>query len=126
MRHNNVIIQLGENKMNTKNQLSEEVKAEIRREVRQARRKGNPPLKEIAAKYNLHPTAISKIAPPNGTKATVKAAPKAKRKTAKAAKSVQKQYTDADWERAFENYISLRDQFAEADKLLKKIARKLK
>lgn len=110
----------------TKNQpLSEETKEAIRQEVKQARKTGEPTLKTIAAKYGIHPTMISKIAP-NGAKAAVKAAPKAKRKTAKVAKPAKEQYTEADWEKAFENYISLRDQFAEADKLLKKIARELK
>ena len=60
--------------------ISEEEKAAIRVEDKQARKAGKPPLKSIALEHGIHPTMISKIAP-NGT---------AKRKTAKTAKKTVK------------------------------------
>jgi hypothetical protein len=109
----------------TKNQpISEENKAAIREEVKQARRDGWPTLASIARKYNIHPTMISKIAP---TGYGVKAKPAPKRRTAEKVKAngTKPVYTEQDWEQAFDEWISLRNAEAAAREKVIKIAKTL-
>lgn len=106
--------------------ISDETKEAIRKDVAEARKNGKPTLKTIAAKWGIHPTMISKIAPPNGATRTVKAAPKnAKRKTSKVTNKPKK-LTINDYDKAFRKYLRLRDETSTAWQELTMIAEKLK
>lgn len=113
----------------TKNQkLDEATKEAIRADVRNIKNSGETK-KQIAERFNIHPTMISKIM--QGATVEAKPAKVAKRKTVK--KTTQSKngtsgakYTEADFEAALNNYFIRRAEFRTANELLKKIAKELK
>lgn len=104
--------------------LTEDQKTEIRKEFKG----GQKEAERLGKQYGVHYTTIYGVAK-NGKKPVKAASPK--RKTAKIAKRAvkpvsQTQYTEIDWDKAFDEYIETRDAFQKADKHLKEVARGLK